>query len=335
MNHKTYPETRRGPHSLPELLILIRRAFDAFRFQNRPVLLAALLSIFIASNALAELNQVTQVRFSAIKTASSAGSLEAMVVAGGNWFSVRKLNHSAILVQHPKGDLLYDTGIGTQIEQQMEVLNFMDKKLFAIEGLNPAREQLDRAGYQLSSLRAIVAGHMHWDHVSGLEDFLGVPVWVPQEALDEAWAGDPPGFIQSQFDDEKINWEVISLPEQPYMGFEKSLDVHKDGSVVLVDLSGHSDGQMGMFINIADDQRFFLIGDTTWTLKGIQNRRSRPRFVQWMTGVDKNYERNADVIEIIHQLSRKHPEIKIVPAHDEFVLDTLPVFPMMSDGSEF
>lgn len=302
------------------------------------LLVPVVLFLGFASGAMAQgdvNSPPSKLRYSAIKTAASAGSLEAMVVDGGDWFSLRHLSHVAILVQHPKGDLLYDTGIGSKVEEQLEVLNILDKQLFAIEGLNPARAQLDQASYPMQNLMAIVVGHMHWDHVSGLEDFLGVPVWVPEEALAEAEEGEPPGFIHSQFDDERIAWEMIRLDNKAYMGFETSRDVFGDGSVVLVDLSGHADGQMGMFINVPEGERVFLIGDTTWTLKGLETQRSRPRFVQWMTGVDKDYEGNAELIHKIHALSKSHPDIKIVPAHDEYVLETLPVFPAMSDGNTY
>ena len=50
--------------------------------------------------------------FSVITTGASAGSLEAMVVDGGGYFTVRKLVHPAVLVEHPNGTLLWDTGLG-------------------------------------------------------------------------------------------------------------------------------------------------------------------------------------------------------------------------------
>lgn len=272
-------------------------------------------------------NKPATLSFSVIKTSESAGSLEAMVVDGGGWLTLRKLAHSAVLVQHPDGDLLYDTGIGRQVDQQMEAFNFLDQQLFKIKGLNPARDQLDEYSYDVSRLKAVVVGHMHWDHVSGLEDFLEVPVWVQRASLEEARQGKPPGFVKSQFDDPNIKWVPFEMHAKPFEGFERSFDVFGDGSVVLVDLSGHSVGQVGMFLNLADGQRYFFIGDTTWTLEGVSRGVSRPMFVQWMTGVDKDYDKNQALVKKIHDLSKRKPELVIVPAHDEKVLDSMPVFP--------
>jgi N-acyl homoserine lactone hydrolase len=270
------------------------------------------------------------ISFSAIKTAQSAGSLEAMVVDGGSLFSVRNLSHSAILVSHPKGDILYDTGIGRDVEAQMEVFNIMDQQLFAINEHKPARDQLDASGYDIGKLKAIVVGHMHWDHVSGLEDFLEVPVWVQEKSLVEANAGQPPGFVKSQYDDPGIKWVDLKLNQAPYMGFAESFDVFGDGSLVLVDLTGHSVGQVGMFVNLDDGRRYFFIGDTTWLIEGVQSQKSRPRFVQWMTGVDNDYEKNLAVVKQVHALSKSKENIIVVPAHDERVLQSLPRYPQFS-----
>lgn len=268
--------------------------------------------------------------FSVLKTASSSGTLEAMVVAGGSYLRWRELVQVAMLVRHPKGDFLWDSGIGTEIEAQMSVFSFLDKQLFSIKDVLPVRTQFDQHGYDSGNLFAIIPSHMHWDHVSGIEDFLGTPVWVQDASLEEAKASVPPGFVSSQFDDPGIQWQSLTLEDGPYMGFEQSKDIYGDQSAVLVDLSGHAHGQVGLFLNLDNGERYFFIGDTTWVLEGITNNQSRSNIVQWLVGVDADIEQNAALIDKIHHLSRENKDLVIVPAHDEVVLQRLPIYPLFS-----
>ena len=265
--------------------------------------------------------------FSAIKTAQSSGTSEAMVVDGGKLFTWRKLSHTAILVRHPEGDFLWDTGIGIEAEAQMEEFNFIDSLLFSIENVTPARQQLDANGYDANNLMAIIPSHMHWDHASGIEDFLGVPVWVQQESYDEAIAGQPPGFLQSQYDNKAIDWQILKMTDHAYKGFPKSFDIYGDGTAVLVDLSGHTHGQLGLFLSTAGGQRYFFVGDTAWTLKGVSENKSRPSIENWLLGVDTDIEENARVLEKIHRLSKADSGLVIVAAHDEIQLEKLPRHP--------
>lgn len=265
--------------------------------------------------------------FSVIKTAQSAGGLEATIFDGGSWFKMRKLVHCAVLVRHPKGDFLYDTGIGTGVASQTQVFGPLDRQLFKIQDVVPAVEQFRQHGYNPGQLMAIIPGHMHWDHASGIEDFPGVPVWLQQVSKDEAQTGHSPAFIQSQYDASDIRWQPLVIPERSYEGFSHSLDLFGDSTVVLVDLTGHTLGQVGMFLNLPDGARYFFIGDTTWTIEGIQQQASRPKITHWLAGVDTDYALNAQVIQKVHRLSVENPALKIVPAHDENVLKTLPVYP--------
>jgi glyoxylase-like metal-dependent hydrolase (beta-lactamase superfamily II) len=268
-----------------------------------------------------------ELSFSVIVTAQSGGALEAMVVDSGGWFTQRKLVHNAILIKHPKGDILWDSGIGTEVESQLDAFNFWEKELFKIENVQPAINQLNNANYPIDSITAIIPSHMHWDHVSALEDFKNVPVWVQKQERDAAEKGHAPAFVQSQFDSPDIKWKSIKLLDSPYLGFERSWDIYNDDSLVLVDMAGHTQGQLGLFVNIPNKGRYFLIGDTTWSLKGVNENKSRPNFVQWLTGVDHDKEQNAKVVNKVHQLSKQMPDLVIVPAHDEIVTAKLPNFP--------
>lgn len=265
--------------------------------------------------------------FSAMKTANSAGTLEAMVVSGGRMFEIRKLAHVSVLVSHPQGDFLWDTGLGRDVAEQMDVFGFLDKQLFKVKNHAPARDQLEQNDYDFTRLKMLIPSHMHWDHVSGLEDFLGVPVWVQQQSMDEAFEGLPPGFVASQFDSDEIVWEMLTLSDLEYEGFSKSLDIFGDGKAVLVDISGHSHGHLGLFLNLSAEQRYFFIGDATWVYEGVESNRSRPSIIKWLVGVDADFEQNAAAVNKIHAIHQRLPNLTIVPAHDERVLLSLPAYP--------
>jgi glyoxylase-like metal-dependent hydrolase (beta-lactamase superfamily II) len=284
-----------------------------------------------SSNVFSVLNEPAEkLSFSVIKTAESSGSLEAVAVDNGSWLTIRSLVHTAVLVRHPKGDFLWDSGIGKEYEAQMEVFNFFESQLFSINNVVPAKLQLEEHDYTIEDLFAIIPSHMHWDHASALEDFSNVPIWVQANSLNEAKEGETPAFVISQFDDPKLKWHQLQLSNTPFMGFIKSLDIHGDGSAILVDLSGHSDGHLGLFLTLESGKQYFFIGDTTWTIKGIEENKSRPWFTDALVGVDTDFEKNARVIDKIHKLSKQHPNLIIVPAHDELQLKLLPNFPSFS-----
>jgi glyoxylase-like metal-dependent hydrolase (beta-lactamase superfamily II) len=60
------------------------------------------------------------------------------------------------------------------------------------------------------------------------------------------------------------------------MGFERSLDIYNDNTLVLVSLAGHTPDQMGLFLNTSAGKHCFFIGDTTWLMAGITHNKPRP-----------------------------------------------------------
>lgn len=268
----------------------------------------------------------TPFRISLIHTAQSAGSPEALVVEGGSWSKTRKLLHGSLLIEHPEGNLLFDTGLGRQIDQAFANNSWWQRQLFAYDNVNPALDQMQAQGLTEDHLSAIILSHLHWDHTGGLPDFPNTPVWVQPQGLDQAQhRAHRPAFLPELL--ENAQWSELALSSQEYLGFEQSLDIYQDGRLILVDLSGHSEGQVGLFVNLDSGRQLFFIGDSSWVIEGIAENKPRPSIVDWVAPVDWSREMNDGVIEKIHKLSVSNPSLVIVPAHDEVVAQQIAQFP--------
>lgn len=236
-------------------------------------------------------------------------------VTGGRWADRRRFAATAVLVQHPAGDLLVDAGFGAQTDQHVRMLARMERAPY--DRGRTAREQLDAAGYDLSRLLGVVVTHVHWDHVSGL-DSLDVPVWMNAEEREYA-ARDPHGAVFRAVTTRHAVHEY-ALDGPPYLGFPASLDVHGDGSVVIARTGGHTPGSVVVFVNLPSGERYAFIGDLTWQLDGIERGVQRPWLMRRVADVDAvlvrtGLERSIALRDLMH----------VVPAHDVAAYGTIPV----------
>jgi N-acyl homoserine lactone hydrolase len=292
-------------------------------------IITALAGVLLSSAAMAENANVESkaIGFSVIKTANSSLIPEAVVVDSGSWFTLRRLAQNAVLIKHPKGNVLIDTGLGKNIEQQFESNSFFDRQLFKFDALDPVYDQLLRNNEDPVTVSKIIPTHLHWDHASGIEDFKQAQVWVQKEELEEAKSGQAPAHLQSQIDDPNILWNIFSLNNVSYKGFSRSLDLYKDGSIVLVDLSGHSAAQVGIFLTVSSGEQYFFIGDTTWTTKGIEDNSPRSNLIKWLVQLNWSDDKNTQQIDKLHQFQKNNRSITVVPAHDELIMASLPMYP--------
>jgi glyoxylase-like metal-dependent hydrolase (beta-lactamase superfamily II) len=244
---------------------------------------------------------------------SSAG----FAYRGGSLLEQRVFGMGGILVEHPKGKLLFDTGFGRNVDAHFKMTPWLMQNTARFEREPTVAEQLAAAGIAPTG---IVLTHAHWDHVSGLEDLPGIPVFVPQAELDFVNSGNPATALAHRIGTK--DYRVYDFPGGPYLGFDRSFDFFGDGSVVLVPAPGHTPGSIFAFITTSHGKRYVLIGDTAWQSEGIDRPAEKP----WLSRnlVDNDAAEVRALLIRLHQLKQAMPDLIIVPAHDRRVWEQLP-----------
>lgn len=238
----------------------------------------------------------------------------AFAFKGGSFREKRRFAATATLLRHPKGDLLIDAGFGSNVAAHIKSLPRMERAPY--QTADTASEQLDASGYDRSRLRGVLLTHTHWDHVSGL-DGLRSPIWINEDELRYANEHRGGKVFRTVSAGREIHRYEMNGPA--YLGFSSSLDVHGDGSVVIVPAKGHTTGSVIVFVTLPNADRYAFIGDLTWQIDGIRRRAERPLLLQKLADSDPALVRG-DLLRVIALAELFH----VVPAHDVSAYDGIP-----------
>ncbi|PJZ79796.1 MBL fold metallo-hydrolase [Leptospira meyeri] len=262
--------------------------------------------------------------FSILKT-GEAKTLKGFVIEGGSVFKTVTVAHSAFYIQHPKGNFLFDTGLGSKVKEQFQVFPLYLKLLMDYKPMLTAYEQLDSNGTVPNSIQDVFFSHLHWDHASGLKDFPTAKIHSLPDELNHPKI--ELGYIPSQFDGDSVNWSYLEFKNKPYASYAKSLDWYGDGTVVFVPMKGHSEGSVGLFLHTANGDTFFLTGDIVWRREGFKEKKHKPRGARWI--VDFDTKSLGEEIARVNDLIQNNPTLQIIPAHDHDVQSALGFYPQL------
>jgi glyoxylase-like metal-dependent hydrolase (beta-lactamase superfamily II) len=244
----------------------------------------------------------------------------AFAYRGGSFFDKRDLSMTALLVKHPRGDLLIDTGFGRHIDTQFRTMPLFFRAVTSYQRTRSASEQLDAVGYDRKGLRAILLTHAHWDHVSGVSDFPETPVWVTREELrfvkDGGWLT---ALIRSF---PGVRYVEYEFEGDAYLGFPRGHDVYGDGAIVIVPAPGHTPGSVVVFLTLPDGKRYAMIGDIAWQREGVIDRKERPWLQRKLGDWDPAQVRKG--LMQMAAIGERFPGISMVPAHDARGFEGIP-----------
>ena len=251
----------------------------------------------------------------------------AFAFKGGSFRDKRPFAATAVLVKHPKCDLLIDAGFGADVAAHVHAQPWFARAPYQATGT--ASEQLDASGYDRGRLAGVLITHSHWDHVSGL-DHLQVPIWTNAGELQYAAEARDGKVFRAVSQGHEIH--RYEFGNAPYLSFPLSYDVHGDGSVVVALAGGHTTGSVVVFVTMPTGKRYAFIGDLTWQLEGVRRPAERPLLMRKLADVNPGEVRKG-----LLQVTSLASLMQVVPAHDVTAYDGIPRLsarPTSSSASE-
>lgn len=232
------------------------------------------------------------------------------------------------LIHHPtEGPILYDTGYSQRF---LEETRPFPERLYAwvtpvtIDPERTAVAQLAARGIRARDVRWVLVSHFHADHVAGLRDFPAARFVYFPAAL-AAFAGfgrargTAAGFLRGLLPPDLEARARALGPQEPTVAlppecapFTRGVDLFGDGALVAVELPGHVDGQLGLFVRHADGTRDFLVADACWTSASLRTRQLPHPITR---ALFSDYRVYRETLERLADLAARSPEIRIVPSH--------------------
>ncbi len=233
----------------------------------------------------------------------------------------------SILIERDNDLVLFDTGIGTRIDQEMRPPIYWGNLFFhrcvMRTQFMPQRDalvhQLPKLGFKASDVKNVIISHLHWDHAGGMRDFPHAHFFIGRREWN--FASGLSGlsllknaFVKEQFCGAGLDIELIETdPRKHFKNFPASYDLFGDGSMVLVDMPGHSPGLMGLYVTMPSGRRFLFSADTFYFPEGLEQRIPKSALMQSL--VSESPEAGAS-IDRVYELMNSEPELEIVGSRD-------------------
>jgi N-acyl homoserine lactone hydrolase len=155
------------------------------------------------------------------------------------------------LIRHPKGDLLWDTGLGDHYNYPKEGSDAAPGVRVTVPVTLLA--QLQSLKLTPKDINFIAFSHLHWDHTGNANEFPN-SVWIMNKT-ELAWALvlPPPGGVLPE------TWSAYKTAKNETI--EGDYDVFGDGTVMILRTPGHTPGHQVLKLKLQKSGTVILSGD--------------------------------------------------------------------------
>lgn len=254
------------------------------------------------------------------------GHPECIAMAGGG---IRAIEFPALvgLLDHPRhGLILYDTGYARHFHEATRSFPECLYRMITPVTLPPEEElrrQLESRGIAAEDIGTIVLSHFHGDHIAGLRDFpkarfLASPGEYRANRKRGRFARARRAFLTRLLPDdfeERVRWiegePALALPAG-WRPFAAGHDLLGDGSLLGIDLPGHTESQLGLAFHRRNEGGVFLIGDAAWKIEGLAEDRRPARLAYGLFADAARYDATFSALGELH---RTPGSPRLIPSH--------------------
>lgn len=170
------------------------------------------------------------------------------------------------LVRHPDGDLMWDAGLPDAMHAEEDGIT---NGPFHVSVPQTLESQLAALGLTPADIEYFTISHSHFDHVGNAPMFAGSTFLIDKD--ERAW------MFRDEARAEETFGFVAPLESAKTREFDGDLDVFGDGSVVLLDLPGHTPGHKSLKVTLDNEGVVMLTGDLYHLIES-RERRLMPKF---------------------------------------------------------
>jgi len=167
------------------------------------------------------------------------------------------------IIDHPRGLVIYDTGNADDVSDGGCAAYWGKALCESITPIQTRDEVIDRwlakFGYAVDDVKYVIYSHFHLDHAGNIEMFPKAKHVVQKEELKtawwpEKWQSGP--FVLKDYDETR---------DFDFMELSGDFDLFADGSIVILDTKGHTQGHQSLLVRLPKAGTLILAGDAVYT----------------------------------------------------------------------
>lgn len=165
--------------------------------------------------------------------------------------SSKQLANAFYIIEHPKGNLVWDTGLPEMLVGQAPFTP--EGGAFTISRKDSISTQLARIGMSKDDIDMIAFSHIHFDH-TGAANHFPKATWLVQEVEYDFATGEE--IKENSFYAPDSFKELTTVQK-----LNGDSDVFGDGTVIIKSMPGHTPGHQVLFLKLKNNGPTLLSGD--------------------------------------------------------------------------